>query len=99
MHRYLFLLGTQQNQKYTVLLIIADGIINDMVETIKNIIRASATPLSIIIVGVGAADFSGMNTLDGDGVLLRSGASVALRDIVQFVSNYLIYKFYILIFL
>ena len=43
-------------------------------------------PCSIIIVGVGSADFSAMEELDGDGEPLRNerGQAVA-RDIVQFV--------------
>jgi vacuolar-type H+-ATPase subunit F/Vma7 len=51
--------------RYFVLLFITDGIINDLDATISEIIRASALPLSILIVGVGPADFSSMNTLDG----------------------------------
>jgi len=34
--------------------------------TINSIIKSSHLPLSIIIVGVGDADFSDMVTLDGD---------------------------------
>lgn len=49
---------SQNNQKYTILLILTDGEINDMEATINSIIRASYQPLSIIIVGVGNADFS-----------------------------------------
>lgn len=42
--------------------------------------------MSIIIVGVGAADFSAMEFLDSDDKLLRSPrGDVAARDIVQFV--------------
>jgi hypothetical protein len=51
---------SQQQQKYLVLLIITDGEINDLNQTIDAIIRASHQPLSIIIVGVGSADFSSM---------------------------------------
>ncbi len=43
-----------------MLLIITDGQVNDMEATIDEIVRASALPLSIIIVGVGDADFSAM---------------------------------------
>ena len=43
-------------------------------------------PCSIIIIGVGNADFSAMEELDGDGGRLRNSAGVAAaRDIVQFV--------------
>jgi hypothetical protein len=76
---------TQHRQKYTVLLILTDGVINDTEATIASIVQASNQPLSIIIVGVGNEDFTTMNVLDGDGVQLRSGQNVAARDIVQFV--------------
>ena len=42
-------------------------------------------PLSIIIVGVGNADFDAMEELDGDTVRLSSNGRYAERDIVQFV--------------
>lgn len=45
---------------YTVLLIVTDGVINDMAQTKEAIVAASDLPLSIIIVGVGEADFSNM---------------------------------------
>jgi hypothetical protein len=74
---------TQEHQHYTVLLIITDGVINDMDETIAGIVRASALPLSIVIIGVGAADFSAMRILDADDAPLRAGGFVMARDIVQ----------------
>lgn len=74
------------HQHYTTLLIITDGMINDMALTVDAVIRASDKPLSIVIVGVGNADFTNMNTLDGDDHRLQSRtAGVAQRDIVQFV--------------
>lgn len=43
-------------------------------------------PCSIIIVGVGNADFSAMEELDGDdGMLTNSRGQPVARDIVQFV--------------
>jgi hypothetical protein len=42
-------------------------------------------PISIIIVGVGNADFDNMETLDGDTALYSSNNQKATRDIVQFV--------------
>lgn len=72
-------------QKYLVLLIITDGIINDMDDTIANIVSAADYPMSIIIVGVGNADFSNMEVLDGDNVRLCANGKAASRDIVQFV--------------
>lgn len=47
-------------------MIITDGIINDMNDTIDQIVRGSSLPLSIIIVGVGDADFTSMDRLDAD---------------------------------
>ena len=75
--------GTGAN--YYVLLIITDGIITDMEKTVRSIVTASFTPMSIIIVGVGNADFDAMDALDAEDRLLQSGCNVALRDIVQFV--------------
>jgi hypothetical protein len=41
--------------------------------------------MSIIIVGVGNADFDNMNQLDGDSGLFHTNGKKCLRDIVQFV--------------
>ena len=75
----------QSGNNYYVLLIITDGIITDMANTVRSIISASYLPMSIIIVGVGEADFDAMDALDSDDKLLSSGNSRAQRDIVQFV--------------
>ncbi|GBG84778.1 hypothetical protein CBR_g39155 [Chara braunii] len=72
--------------KYSVLLIITDGIINDMESTMDALVAASRLPLSILIVGVGSADFSRMVALDSDDRPLKFGGLSAERDIVQFVS-------------
>lgn len=56
-----------------------------MHETKRAIINASSLPMSIIIVGVGNADFDNMDELDSDDVRLNIGNQVAKRDIVQFV--------------
>ncbi|XP_039982800.1 copine-3-like isoform X2 [Xiphias gladius] len=72
--------------QYFVLLIITDGVITDMDDTRNAIVNASRLPMSIIIVGVGGADFSAMEFLDGDDGILRSATGeAAMRDIVQFV--------------
>jgi hypothetical protein len=72
--------------KYHVLLIITDGAIMDMPDTISALVQGSFLPLSVVIVGVGWADFSSMDELDADGKGLvdRTGIKAA-RDIVQFV--------------
>lgn len=57
-----------------------------MDKTRDAIVYASGLPMSLIIVGVGEADFSDMNFLDGDnGILKGANGRPALRDIVQFV--------------
>ncbi|XP_009888199.1 PREDICTED: copine-9 [Charadrius vociferus] len=71
--------------QYHVLLIITDGVISDMLQTKEAIVTASALPMSIIIVGVGPAEFEAMEELDGDEVRLSSRGRYAERDIVQFV--------------
>jgi len=67
--------------------VITDGIISDMNKTIDEIVRGSDLPLAIIIVGVGNADFSSMEQLDGDDEALYSNAHrrYMSADIVQFV--------------
>uniref|UniRef100_A0A6N2KUQ0 VWFA domain-containing protein n=1 Tax=Salix viminalis TaxID=40686 RepID=A0A6N2KUQ0_SALVM len=74
-------------RKYFVLLIITDGVVTDLQETKDAIVKASDLPLSILIVGVGGADFKEMEILDADkGDRLESSTGrVASRDIVQFI--------------
>jgi hypothetical protein len=68
---------------YHILLILTDGCIHDMRDTKDLIVECSNYPLSIIIVGIGNADFSNMVELDGDDVPLKNsrGETIA-RDIV-----------------
>ncbi|XP_068933797.1 copine-1 isoform X6 [Petaurus breviceps papuanus] len=72
--------------QYFVLLLLTDGAVSDIEATKEAVVWASHLPMSIIIVGVGGADFTAMVELDGDGGPLRarSGETVA-RDVVQFV--------------
>ncbi|KAI4311281.1 hypothetical protein MLD38_036186 [Melastoma candidum] len=74
-------------RKYYVLLIITDGVLTDLQETKDELVKASDLPLSILIVGVGGADFTAMKLLDADdGHRLQSSTDrVATQDIVQFV--------------
>ncbi|KAL0648460.1 hypothetical protein Bca4012_046751 [Brassica carinata] len=78
----------QNARRYYVLLIITDGVITDLQETRDALVSASDLPLSILIVGVGGADYKEMEVLDGDkGERLESSSGrVASRDIVQFVA-------------
>ncbi|KAG2658727.1 hypothetical protein PVAP13_1KG305000 [Panicum virgatum] len=73
-------------QKYFILLIITDGVVTDFQETIDAIIRASDFPMSIIVIGVGGADFKEMEFLDPNkGEKLESSTGrVASRDMIQF---------------
>nr|XP_043617774.1 protein BONZAI 3-like [Erigeron canadensis] len=75
------------SNKYFVLLIITDGVLTDLQETTDALVRASDLPLSILIVGVGNADFQQMEILDGDNGqrLVSSTGRIATRDFVQFV--------------
>jgi len=75
------------NNHYGVLLILTDGFIHDMDETIDLLVDSSATsPVSIIIVGIGKEDFADMHKLDSDSQALVNGKGVkAARDLVQFV--------------
>lgn len=75
----------KDGKHYFVLLIITDGIISDMHLTKRAIISASSLPISIIIVGVGNANFDAMDELDSDDVTLNVDGRYAERDIVQFV--------------
>ena len=51
--------------------------------TVAQIVEASVLPLSIVIVGVGDADFSAMKVLDADDVPLSYKGKAMARDIVQ----------------
>lgn len=74
-------------QAYYILLLLSDGEITDMDKTTEAVVQASSLPMSIIIIGVGGANFAAMNFLDGDdGVLMTRSGQKARRDIVQFVA-------------
>lgn len=76
-----------QRGVYTVHLILTDGEITDMPQTIDAIVAASDAPVSIVIVGVGhECGFEAMDQLDGDnGALRDSRGNTSRRDLVQFV--------------
>eukprot|EP01017_Pseudomicrothorax_dubius_P003238 TRINITY_DN10411_c0_g1_i4.p1 TRINITY_DN10411_c0_g1~~TRINITY_DN10411_c0_g1_i4.p1 ORF type:complete len:458 (+),score=55.91 TRINITY_DN10411_c0_g1_i4:519-1892(+) len=73
------------HDEYLILLILTDGEIYDLPETIGLMQEAANLPISIIIVGIGNADFGQMNILDGDqGLFTQKGGKVE-RDLCQFV--------------
>ena len=76
----------KEENHYYILLILTDGVIIDMKETVNSIVEASKLPLSIVIVGIGENDFENMELLDGDKIpLVNSYGELRKRDIVQFV--------------
>jgi len=78
--------STPKKQVYSTLLILTDGVVTDMQKTVNAIVDAANLPLSIIIVGIGPADFKNMEILDADDTPLVSSEGVKMdRDIVQFV--------------
>ena len=66
-------------QTYTILLIVTDGEVSDVAATAQCLDKVSNAPLSVVIVGVGDADFSGMRFLDD----YATGSGK--RDVAQFV--------------
>jgi hypothetical protein len=73
-------------REYQVLMILTDGIIKDLEDTIDALVEGSYYPLSVIIIGIGNADFGKMEKLDGDDIPLISRKGIKRqRDLVQFV--------------
>ena len=73
-------------REYQVLMILTDGIIKDEEDTIDALVEGSYYPLSVIIIGIGNADFKKMEQLDGDEMPLISRKGIKRqRDLVQFV--------------
>ena len=74
------------NLEYNILMILTDGTIDDLEDTIDNLVEGSFEPLSVIIVGIGQADFSQMVILDSnEEPLINSKNKKWMRDIVQFI--------------
>lgn len=71
---------------YHILMILTDGVINDMNATIDVLCEGAYLPLSVIIIGIGNADFSNMVILDADdNPLVDTKGRKCVRDLVQFV--------------
>jgi hypothetical protein len=66
-------------QVYTILLVLTDGAVSDVQATAQCLDQVSNAPMSIVIVGVGQADFRSMQFLD-------DASSPGKRDVAQFVS-------------
>jgi len=65
---------------YTILLILTAGNVEDAQETKEHLIAASNEPLSVVILGIGDADFQSMEFLDDFDAEHEAG-----RDITKFV--------------
>lgn len=79
-------LRQKDKQRYNVLLILTDGTIHDMAQTKAKLVDLSELAASVIIVGLGDADFEAMEELDGDPPNnLTDDSGRVGRDIVQFV--------------
>ena len=71
---------------YHIIMILTDGMIDDMNETKDSLVAASFLPISVIIIGIGNGDFTKMDVLDADVIpLYDSTGRKADRDLVQFV--------------
>jgi Holliday junction resolvasome RuvABC ATP-dependent DNA helicase subunit len=70
----------EDEKVYHIILIITDGEIHDMRETVEEIAEMALEnmPVSIVIVGVGNEDFSSMVRLDGDDLAIKEN----VKDIV-----------------
>jgi hypothetical protein len=81
-----FARGFSSTEVYHVLLILTDGVIDDMSQVTQTIKSSIMEPLSIIIIGIGDEDFSQMEILDMDRVKSKSVFFPEPRvDNVQFV--------------
>eukprot|EP00271_Cylindrocystis_brebissonii_P017658 TRINITY_DN4666_c0_g1_i1.p1 TRINITY_DN4666_c0_g1~~TRINITY_DN4666_c0_g1_i1.p1 ORF type:complete len:727 (-),score=154.97 TRINITY_DN4666_c0_g1_i1:2291-4471(-) len=79
-------LWSQENQKYFVLLIITDGCIADLDDTVEQLVEACKLPMSTIIMGVGQANFDWMEVLDAqNNKLAKENGEKAIRDAVSFL--------------
>jgi hypothetical protein len=75
---------------YTVVLVFTQGVLNaeDFAELKEALLDAEATPVSVVVVGVGASDFSQLSELgagDGRPPLRGRDGRVAARNFVHFV--------------
>ena len=75
-----------ENLKYHILLILSDGIVDDINEIIDSVIESAKLPLSIIIIGVGDSVEDDMKRLNGEyGKLISSKGEILEKDIIQYV--------------
>jgi len=70
---------------YYILFFVIDGDGFDKDGTIRALVRASALPVSIVLIGVGGSNFTNLSQFDADGMPLSVDGLSTIRDIVQFV--------------
>eukprot|EP01060_Flectonema_neradi_P022752 TRINITY_DN3097_c0_g1_i3.p1 TRINITY_DN3097_c0_g1~~TRINITY_DN3097_c0_g1_i3.p1 ORF type:complete len:432 (+),score=84.85 TRINITY_DN3097_c0_g1_i3:1122-2417(+) len=84
--------GGSASTSYQLLILITDGQVDDMTETVDAIVDASSLPMSILIVGIGDVNAMGLKTFDKmdqlDESQLRSVITgrVSQRDVVNFIA-------------
>ena len=79
---------TERNaKKYYTYLLLTDGMNHDIDDTVEQVVISSKLPVSIVIIGVGNADFSSMRFLDADEqpLFCKKSQTFSKRDNVQFV--------------
>ena len=72
----------QGDKEYTILVLLTDGIIQDLENTLNSIIEAANIPLSIIMIGIGDGDFESFENLDSQLGMYET----ARRDYVSFIA-------------
>ena len=71
----------ERTNTYTIMVILCDGGCNDLTKVKAALRQSSDSPISVVIVGIGQADFSAMQDLDD----LDDEEVSRCRDLVQFV--------------
>ena len=77
----------KNNKRYYTYLLLTDGFNHDIEETIEEVVKSTSLPVSIIIIGIGDADFLNMKFLDADSepLFCQRTQTFSKRDNVQFV--------------
>jgi len=71
----------QDSKEYVVLVLLTDGVIHDIENTLNSLIEAANVPLSVIMIGMGDGDFESFENLDSQLGLFET----ARRDYVSFI--------------
>ena len=75
--------GLENNNTYSVVIIITDGYCHDMEQTKSLLVDLSTMPFSGIVVGLGDSEFVDMEVLDADDMILSDSLGrTAARDVI-----------------